>query len=1080
MRNAFTGYSYQKQVTFLLLTKMDVEREIDSIEIEAKIDSDFDDLSVSIKDKCYNFQIKDYEGVGIKDLKINNNVISIKGNNHKLSSNLNIIFFKDIEITPNIKILGFSGFKLRDNVIIISKSRLKVEREINSLFEKNIHRKNELNAFFQSVLDKRIWKISRESLPKLKVFITELQEKSVSLTHELLEFENLLLIEGKPGVGKSHFVNTLVKEYEKNILYRFWIGNQDKDYNDRLKFESFIKDLNIKLFRDLNNRENKTLFRELKKLGKTLIIDGLDHVENYNNLDLEKFINFINEAKSYCKIIVLSRPLIKLLNWKKHVLENWNFNQTQKVLKELYHITNYSITDEIFRLSKGYPIIVKYLTEHYKIHGEVSKIDEVKNIDSYYNNIIDNEKGKHSLSLFLCTDSYMMKSEIELFVGQEKYYIEEFVKEHPYLFDIKLNRISLFHDSFNTFLRKKVDFNHKLEKVNTIVSESIIGFNKKFLSRFHLFKLKKEQKKEILIKYADINIFKRIMNKTVDFESVFSFYNQLREVISEFSPNELSVKQYYDLSLIFNLILRDHISTLNTFYYTYVQSLIKNGANDEDITSSEYLFGMYYYIKTKNASLLYNITANDNYGVQRFYQELEKDIKKEDNYIKKHEKVVNKEWVSEVLQDDFNYQKYLTFIIENIYIHKLSIEGYEVLKTCFEDYIKGNKTKGVLSLENFLTKNNRRTYHSSWILRDAYNNLLSYGYKILDKENEYCELTLKEFIVKHSNLGSFDLRDKIHNYIRLALLKSKKIDIEEIYPFWTKYYQRKDYTLYSLPKALKIMHDENLVSLKDCIDLINEIQEVSEKGYRNFLSIFIEFYPPSKIIDFIEDNYEVKDLSVSWFELPTKYINRFSDRTYNIAMNELLEFNRSSSISIEKVKNIFYSNKFHEFEFTLSLFKFKIEYRKRYKRMVEKFQNSKIIFKEVEESEDYDKFKKSGKERVKEGILKYHDIRYIRSKKFKPDEFTKYSDGNYSSLSELDFFKDFTKPQVSWYFKKILYNSLISKTQNSKYFFYLFYHPGNILQLIKLYRNKRELKMAIGSFEKYLELLMFNLKSNSK
>ena len=34
-RNAFLGYTYQQCITFLLLVKMDVERQIDKLEIEA-------------------------------------------------------------------------------------------------------------------------------------------------------------------------------------------------------------------------------------------------------------------------------------------------------------------------------------------------------------------------------------------------------------------------------------------------------------------------------------------------------------------------------------------------------------------------------------------------------------------------------------------------------------------------------------------------------------------------------------------------------------------------------------------------------------------------------------------------------------------------------------------------------------------------------------------------------------------------------------------------------------------------------------------------------------------------------------
>lgn len=81
-------------------------------------------------------------------------------------------------------------------------SRTQIHDKINSLYRDNHQRKNEIDSFFSQILDERKWQISRESLPRLKTFITELQEQSVSISHEILQFEKLLLIEGKPGVGK--------------------------------------------------------------------------------------------------------------------------------------------------------------------------------------------------------------------------------------------------------------------------------------------------------------------------------------------------------------------------------------------------------------------------------------------------------------------------------------------------------------------------------------------------------------------------------------------------------------------------------------------------------------------------------------------------------------------------------------------------------------------------------------------------------------------------------------------------------------------------------------------------------------
>ena len=61
MKNAFIGYSYQEQVTSLMLTKMDVERSILQIEIEAKVNHKFDDINLITNEAEYYFQIKDFD-----------------------------------------------------------------------------------------------------------------------------------------------------------------------------------------------------------------------------------------------------------------------------------------------------------------------------------------------------------------------------------------------------------------------------------------------------------------------------------------------------------------------------------------------------------------------------------------------------------------------------------------------------------------------------------------------------------------------------------------------------------------------------------------------------------------------------------------------------------------------------------------------------------------------------------------------------------------------------------------------------------------------------------------------------------
>ena len=485
---------------------------------------------------------------------------------------------------------------------------------------------------------------------------------------------------------------------------------------------------------------------------------------------------------------------------------------------------------------------------------------------------------------------------------------------------------------------------------------------------------------------------------------------------------------------------------------------------------------MYYYIKTKNAVLLYNRTANDNYSTDHFHNSLENDVYEEVNYIKKHSKPFNKKTIDETLKDKINFREYLIQIIENIYIHKTEIKGYELLKSSFEEYINGNASKAIFQLEKFLEKHKTPDYYPNWILKGVYNNLLSYGFKIDKEKNEYHDLTLEKIIDEYSHLGSFNLRDKIHNHIRLALLENRKIDIQSIYPFWVKYYQRKDYTLYSLPIALKTLQSKDLICLKECVELIHEIQEISEKGYRHLLAEFIILYKPAEIIRYLENNFDIKELNLEWFKLPPKYINKLGEQTYNIAENRLMEYNRSLSINFEDVENVLHSNYFNNLEFTLSLFKFKIRFKKIQQKTVLKFNQSKLRFEEQIEQNDYDKYKQNSQQRFDNGILTIKDLNFIKKKQLKAYEIAKFSDGNYTSLPEIDIFKIYESKEITENFQEILYNSLINKTKSINYFHSLYYHPGNILAMIKIYRSDKEFKVAVNSFEKFINLSMFNLK----
>lgn len=86
-----------------------------------------------------------------------------------------------------------------------------------------------------------------------KLFPTKLDDETIILRANILpELENgILMVVGKPGAGKSHFVNELDENFKHDALYRFWISSNDPFKKIRLNFDEFIKELNREIFNSL-------------------------------------------------------------------------------------------------------------------------------------------------------------------------------------------------------------------------------------------------------------------------------------------------------------------------------------------------------------------------------------------------------------------------------------------------------------------------------------------------------------------------------------------------------------------------------------------------------------------------------------------------------------------------------------------------------------------------------------------------------------------------------------------------------------------------------------------------------------
>ncbi|MGH1384002.1 hypothetical protein [Kordia sp.] len=1074
-RNPLIGYTYQQQITFLFLIMMDAKRNFNSLEMEAEVNHNFDDLKISCDDGVFYFQIKDFKDIKLKNLTFLKNQVSIKGKIHKLSTQgVNIIFFKNIELNTNSSIFGLDSF-LTNNIHIISLSRLELDEIIDDLYGQNNERRLVIEKFFKQSLDDRKLLIERRDLPVIKVYDTKLIEETINVGKEHLEFSNILFIEGKPGIGKSHYVDSLAEIYEENILYRFWISNQDKDYRNRLLYDKFLSDISKKIYRDYTSRDENEIINKIKEKGKLIIIDGLDHVENYNKTDLTKFISFINLLCKKCKVIVLSRPLKTNITWKKQILTNWNKKQTIKVVKELYHIENYRIGNRIFELTDGYPILVRFICEHYKKNDEIPDLKKLTGIDDYYNQVLENVETKTALTLFLTSRSFFMKSELKLFLKDELFDLaKEFIKAYPYLFEIRLNRISLFHDSFNKYLRElNINFLNRKEKVNEIVYYSILNQEAKFISRYSYFDLDNKMKLDIIKKFCSIKVFKEIATKCIDYEALRSFYNQIRETLSYVSCNDLSVQSYYDLSLILNTVIRDHVSTNNQFLYTYVKSLLFNGFTIKDITSSGYLFGTFYYIMEQDFTFLYNLKSNDHYGTSRFLEELRKHIDKENSFFEIHENPLKlNEPIGHYLDSkNLHLTQNLIAILTNLYIYKTSEESLLELQKCIVEFIDGDELEGINQLRIILKKRSLNTnlYHPKSILNKIKRELFALGK--LKNVNPYLHNSLKAYIQENNHIGSFEMWVNVLNYLRLSLKEKRKIDITDIGHFWYMYHERKDYTIINIYDAYKVFEENELIKEKQSIKNIVFAQSISEKGIQYILRDYINDHSP-KILEKIETHFDLDDLQVIWFDLSTKHINAFSDNLFEHALSEFLYNHQySRKIEFKDIKNVFASSKWVDLLKILKFVKHDIRIPNDAPELNE-LEKHDIVICPYDTEDDYSPM--SSNERYNDMILDSKDKDFILEKKLSILEISKCLDGNYSSLTDLEIYKLYSKDVVSKNLNEILYNAMTAKTLRTNSFGNLFHFVGNLPRIVNDYHENSNIEKLFESFNIFLELSLLN------
>lgn len=1003
-RYAQKGYTYQKDFYTLLVAKMDVSDNIKCVELE-KIFSDaerkvnnFDDCYLEINSDKYYFQVKNVKNrkgkcVTLEDIKMSDSKIIV--GQYEIfykKDNLNILIIKTTEIKTNTEILGLDAVNY-NGIYIVPITSEEINKSIKDLYS-DVLRVNEIKDFTSEKINNETFKLNKEDLPPVnKIFSTELDDKTIQLRANLIpEIEKgIQIVIGKPGVGKSHFVNELRENFNPDALYRFWTSSNDSYKKRRLDFNEFIKDLNREIFNSHGKFTCEELVNEINEKELTIIIDGLDHIENNNFEEFDRYINFI-ESCSNGKILVLSRPLKKDLKWKRIDLDNWNRSQTQKYLKEAHGIEKFDIIEKIFNVGNGYPIITKFLVEHYKLHGEIPNSNFIE-INDYYDALFKGQSFKVEMLIFLLNDYFIQEEELNLFLSEyDRIRIREFMENTPYLFNRELNRISLIHDSLNTYLKQDNSYLETFKKGKLeIVKESIDNFEINFLSRFDGFGFEEDYIKEILIRFADFDNFEILLNSTFDFESIQEFYRQLKSLLDIYK--NLNVYQIYSFILICLIVERTTLEGYYSLLYQIFTYMDNNSLNQKDIFSKGIFWKMYTYFRQYQNQEPMIVNLDEFSYPHDFYEKFNKEY----SYWNDLTKDVEDEYIDLITSESqYESKELLIKLFTNIKFNERTNSKYYSL---IDDYLNKGKKFILKDLENICIEFNISLSWIPSILNKLTYNLKSLG--IIKTDNMFLENSLEELIEETAHEGFFHVQDHILKYFRLKNHNGEEIDLNSINKFQGMYFERKDYSVITINEALWTFENKNLIKEYDSVDLISNLMDQSEKGIRHILTDYFNFKGPSFIKNFLNERDFPHDY-IDIFDLNPDLINECSINDITDPLINIYDYNSySKSIRYEDISNGLKSKYKNSILDNISFFGYSVN-----------IPEEDIIDNEYE----YVPFKY--------GFIHLNDLEYIKENNLSCIEISKYCSHNFQSFCYLELYQHYPISDLIENFFDIIYTSM--------------------------------------------------------
>lgn len=228
----------------------------------------------------------------------------------------------------------------------------------------------------------------------------------------------------------------------------------------------------------------------------------------------------------------------------------------------------------------------------------------------------------------------------------------------------------------------------------------------------------------------------------------------------------------------------------------------------------------------------------------------------------------------------------------------------------------------------------------------------------------------------------------------------------------------------NIHSAFKVFERLDLINEWKSLSCIIKAQEMSEKGIRTILQDYIENHDIS-ILNVIEREYELENLNVRWFELPSNYIDAFSDALFNIAVRQILRNNQyNQKIDVADIENVIPTKRFNELIYIIGIVKYSVEIDKvheYYNKL--KLMGIELLYTISDTNKE--KSKKSSADKMSNGIITISDIEEVRKMNLKPSEIAGYTDDWYMLLSDINIFSHYRIEMIQQDIFEIVRNSLI-------------------------------------------------------